>query len=210
MSSLIDALYWRYSTKKFDPSKKISDADLDELLESLRLAPSSYGLQPWKFYVVTDPAIRKELSQPTGSHPQLTDASHLLVLCAKTQMDEAHIDQYVQLMGKVRGMDAEAMHKSKERYISRMQSKSPEVMNEWTKKQVYIALGMLLTACALKKVDSCPMEGFDVEKVNELLGLGKDGYTATLLCPIGYRSADDEHAQKAKVRFPKEDVSVRM
>ena len=206
MSVLTDALTWRYATKKFDAAKKLPAADLEELLDVLRLSPSSYGIQPWTFLVVTDPAKRAELRKAAWDQAQVTDASHLIVLCAKTTLSKEDIDAYITDTASTRGVSEESLKPFHDMMMGSLSRQTPEGITGWNQKQVYIALGMLLSAAAQKKIDSCPMEGFDATAFDNILGLSAQGLTATVLCPVGYRAADDEAAQHAKVRFPKDKI----
>ncbi len=205
--TLIDSLHWRHATKKFDAQKKVSDADVSAVLEAARLAPSSYGLQPWKFLVITDPVIRAALREKAWNQDQVTDASHLIVLCAKIKLDEKDVEHYIKAIADTRGLPVDALAGFNDMMLGSIGRQSADQMKTWNQKQVYIALGMLLAACAEKQIDSCPMEGFDAAGFDELLGLTKDNLTATVLCPIGYRAAD-EVAPK-KVRFCAEEVIER-
>jgi len=204
-SQVIKALNWRYATKKFDPSKKVSDEDLNELLEVLRLAPSSWGLQPWKFIVVTNPELRKKLREHAWGQPQVTDASHLIVLAARTDLDEKYVKEYVKEISKQRGVSLESVKGYEDMMTDFVKGTSKEELIHWAKKQVYLALGMLLEAAALKHIDACPMEGFDAQKFDEVLEL--KNLTAAVLCTIGYRSPDDPASKLEKVRF--KDVFLR-
>lgn len=210
MTSLTDALQWRYATKKFDAAKKVSDADLQELLESLRLSPSSYGIQPWKFLVVTDPKLRAELRKSAWDQSQVTDASHLIVLCAKSSLEEKDIQHYIDTIAKERGIGAENLQGFKNMMMGSVTRLNSDQALSWNKSQVYIALGILLSACALKKIDACPMEGFDSAAFGKILNLDKEGFTAALLCPVGYRAADDDSAMQKKVRFPAAEVIAKL
>lgn len=210
MSQIIDALNWRVATKKFDAAKKIPQADLDELLESLRLAPSSYGLQPWAFYVVENPELREKMKEASYGQGQVTDASHLVVLCARTKMDETDVARYIEEIAKVRGVKVEDLKSYHDMMAGSIARHTPEALTVWNQKQVYIALGTLLTAAAAKQIDACPMEGFAPDRVDEILGLTEKGLTATVLCPLGYRAADDDYAKQKKVRFGKDEVIVRI
>jgi len=205
MTDIIEALKWRYATKKFDPSKKVSEADLNELLEALRLAPSSYGLQPWKFIVITNPELRRKLREHAWNQPQITDASHLIVLAARTDLDEKYVKEYVKEISRQRGVSLESVKGYDDMMTGFVKGTSKEELIHWAKKQVYLALGMLLEAAALKRVDACPMEGFDAQKFDEVLEL--KNLTATVLCTIGYRSPDDPASKLEKVRF--KDVFLR-
>jgi nitroreductase len=205
---LITALNWRYATKKFDTAKKIPDADFNELLEVLRLAPSSYGLQPWKFVVVKDPALRAKLVAASWNQPQITNASHLIVLAARTDVDATYAKNYVKTVAEARKLPPEAAKRAEDMIVGDVNSRSKDDILSWNKNQCYIALGMLLEAAALKSIDACPMEGFDPAQYDELLQLGKDNATATVVCALGYRAADDQAAALAKVRFPTREVVV--
>lgn len=206
MSAITDALSWRYATKKFDPAKKLSDADLEELTNVLRLSPSSYGIQPWKFLIISDPAIRSELRKAAWDQAQITDASHLVVLCAKTTLRKEDIDEYIAHIATTRGIGSDALTPLHDMIMGSLSRQTPEGITGWNQKQVYIALGLLLSAAAQKQIDSCPMEGFDATAFDNILGLSAQGLTATVLCPLGYRAADDTAAQHGKVRFPKDKI----
>lgn len=208
-SPIIDALQWRYATKKFDPSKKISEIDLHELLEAARLAPSSYGLQPWGFVVVTDPAVRKQLREHAWSQAQIEDASHLIVLCARTDVNENFVKRFVESIAKTRNVPVESLKGYEDMMQGFVKGETPESMVAWAQRQVYLALGVLLESAALKRIDACPMEGFVPEKFNEVLGLKKHNLTATVLCTLGYRAADDHSAKHMKVRFAAGDVVLK-
>jgi len=210
-SNIIESLEWRYATKKFDQAKKVSDADLNEILEAGRLAPSSFGLQPWKFIVITNPELRKELKEVTWSQPQVCDASHLIVLAVRTDVNEAYIKNYVKKIAEVRKVPVENLKGYEEMMVGAIKGKSKDTINhiiDWSARQVYIALGFMLETAALKKIDACPMEGFDAEKYDEILGLKKDNLHAVVLMPVGHR-ADDPAAKMPKVRFDQKDIVIR-
>jgi nitroreductase len=207
--NIIESLNWRYATKIFDPEKKVSEEDLFELTEVLRLSPSSFGLQPWKFIVVTDPQIRKLLKEHSWNQSQVADASHLIVLCARTDLDEKLVKSFIEHTAKIRGVSKESLLHYEQMILGTRKSMSDQAALEWAKKQVYIALGFLMEAAALKKIDTCPMEGFDASKYDEILGLKKENLTAAVLCPIGYRSMDDKYASLKKVRFERSQVLLK-
>ena len=202
----IQNLHWRYATKKFDPSKKIDNDTLDILLESLRLAPSSFGTQLWKFIVVNNVETRNMLTSVAYGQAQVSEASHLIVLCAKKDVTENDVDKYIKNISVKRNVPIESLAKMKEMIMGSAGAMTPEQREAWNKKQVYIALGFLLSTAAQMKVDACPMEGFDAVKVDEILDLGKDGLTVAAICPIGYRSDNDKYASANKVRFDKDEV----
>lgn len=201
-------LNWRYATKKFDPNRKISQKDLENLTETLRLAPSSFGLQPWKFVIVKDPQTRQRLKGHAWNQPQVTDASDLFVLCALTGMDEQYIRDFIEQTARQRGIAVEGLKSYEDMMSGFVKSLPPQDLQNWMKRQVYIALGMLLSECAHRKIDACPMEGFDGKKVDEVLGLAAEGLTAVAMCPVGYRASDDLSANAKKVRFDAKDVFI--
>ena len=205
----IDALNWRYATKQFDTTKKISEKDLNELLESARLSASSFGLQPWKFVVVEDKKLREKLRENGFGQPQITDASHLIVLCSVKNLDEKYVRKYAEHTAKIRGIPVESLKGFEDMLVGFAKQLGKQEMLNWTKKQTYIALGTLLSACALKKIDASPMEGFNPEKFDEILGLEKLGLASAVLCAVGYRSEKDETQNYKKVRFDMKDIVIK-
>jgi nitroreductase len=206
-SQLLDALNWRYATKAFDPNKQIPADTWAALEESLVLTPSSYGLQPWKFLIITDRELRESLVPHAWRQRQVADASHLVVMTVKRSMTEADIDKFIHRMAEVRGGTADALMGFKKMMIGDVVTgERSKWVTEWAARQAYIALGQFMAACALVGVDTCPMEGFAPEKFDEILKLGDEGLTTAVLCPAGYRSADDRYASLPKVRFRSEDV----
>jgi len=206
MNNYIQNLNWRYATKKFDTSKKIKDEDLNSLLEVLRLSPSSFGLQPWKFIVINNPAIRSKLVGSAYGQTQVNEASHLIVMCAKKSLSEFDVDKYVNDVSSKKNTPIENLAGLKDIIMGTVKGQTADQTENWNKKQVYLALGFVMSALAQMNIDSCPMEGFDPAKVDEILELSKDGLTATLLLPIGYRSDDDKYSPAAKIRFDKADI----
>ena len=210
MTTIIDALNWRYATKKFDPTKKVSDSDMEEILEAGRLAPSSYGLQPWTFVVVTDPAVRAELRKEAWDQTQITDASALIVLCAKTSLSTEYVGEFIHQIATARGQEVAELNGYKDMVSASIDRQNPQELISWNQKQTYIALGFLIETASLKQIDTCPMEGFSAEGFDRVLGLKEKGLTATVLCAVGYRAADDPYAKNAKARFSKERVVMRV
>jgi len=206
---ILEALEWRYATKQFDPKKKVSEKDLDELLKVLNLSPSSFGLQPWKFIVVTDQELRERLREAAWNQPQVTDASHLIVLCVRTDLNEGYIRNYIDSISRIRKVPREKLKGYEDTILGFRKALTAEQTLAWSKNQVYISLGFLLEACAMKRIDACPMEGFDPKKVDEILGLKEQNLTSAVLCPIGCRSKSDSHADEKKVRFDIKSVVVR-
>ena len=209
MEKIIEDLNWRYACKQFNAEKKISDKDFNTLLESLRLTASSFGLQPWKFVVVENQALREELVGASWNQEQVKDASHLIVLASPSNFDEKFVTDYVEDMAKTRGQDISELDGFK-KMLMMIPNKSAEDQYNWAKNQVYIALGNLMTACAQMRIDSCPMEGFQAKKYDEILGLDKMGLRSMVVCPVGYRHTDDKYPNLKKVRFSLEELTVRI
>ncbi|MGO8763847.1 MAG: NAD(P)H-dependent oxidoreductase [Limisphaerales bacterium] len=204
---LLGQLHWRYATKQFDPNKKISAADWATIEEALRLTPSSGGLQPWKFIVVTDPSVRANLVPVSYGQEKVQTASHLVVFASKNNFSEADVDAYIQQASKVQGVPIEALAPLRGMLVGGIvQSMDEAARNAWARNQAYIALGNLLTSAALLGIDACPMEGFDRAQYDEILGLCAKGYSSAVIATLGYRSATDKYAGAPKVRFPKEQV----
>lgn len=204
---VLQQLHWRYATKKFDATKKISDEVWKTLEKSLVLAPSSFGLQPWRFIVVSNPQIRQQLVEHSWGQQQVVDASHLVVLAIKKELNAADVDRYVQHMSEVRQTPVNSLQGLANMIKGFLTSPPyPINVNEWAARQVYIALGQFMTSAAMLGIDTCPIEGFNPAKYDEVLGLAEQGYAAVVLCPAGYRAADDKYAVMPKVRYPSEDV----
>ena len=210
MSTIIDALQWRYATKKFDPTKKLSQAQLDSVIESLRLSVSSYGLQPWKFIVVTNPQVRAQLRAVAWNQSQITDASALIVLAVQKTVDVAYVDRFVAEVARTRNIPVDALKGYADMMKGSISGRTPEQVKEWSSRQVYVALGTAITAAASLGIDACPMEGFDAVKFDEILGLGALGLESRVLMPVGFRATDDDMAKATKVRFAREQVVIEV
>ncbi|MEM7772538.1 MAG: NAD(P)H-dependent oxidoreductase [Cyanobacteria bacterium P01_E01_bin.6] len=206
-SDVLNQLQWRYATKKFDPAKKIPDDVWAALEQSLVLAPSSFGLQPWKFFVVRNSDIRQTLVAHSWGQTQVVDASHLVVLAIKKDITDADVDRYMARMSEVQGTPVENLQ-GFANVVKGFLQKPPYPLNmdEWATRQVYIALAQFMTCAAMLEIDTCPMEGFVPSKYDEVLGLPEQGYASVVVCPAGYRAEDDKSATRPKVRYPKEVV----
>ena len=198
--SLIENLNWRYATKKYDASKKVSIEDMNQIKEAIRLTATSYGLQLFKVVDVEDKDIREKLKPASWAQPQITDASHLLVFCGYADVKDEHIDEYMNLKAEVSNIDVENLKGYGDFVKGNMNAASAEFKQIWTAKQTYIALGNAMAACAELKIDSTPMEGFDVSAYNEILGLTEKGLKADVVLAVGYRSDEDDTQQHPKVR----------
>ena len=210
MKNILDSLEWRYATKKFNPEKKLSSEQIDILLESLRLTPSSFGLQPWKFILVENPEIRETLVAHSWGQRQVSEASHLLVLCRKNQIDASLVNSYIDDMIEKTGAPAEALQWYKDMMLGFIQNLSPEIATSWAEKQVYIALWNIMTVAASLEIDTCPMEGFLKSEYDATLGLQELWLSSVVVLPLWYRSDDDSYATKTKIRYKKEDIVIKI
>jgi nitroreductase len=207
--NLVSVQNWRYATKLFQNGKMIPEKTWTAIEESLLASPSSYGLQPWKFIVVTDPALKKALRPHTWNQSQTEDCSHYLVICAKEKMDESHVKKFVDRMVEVRGGARENLAGYEKMMISDLVTgPRSQVSFEWAARQCYIALGNFMTSCALLGVDTCPIEGFVPAEYDKILGLVGTGYKSVVCCAAGYRGTDDKYAQAKKVRFAANDLVI--
>ena len=203
---IIDALKWRYATKRFDPTRKVSGEDLRKLMEAVNLTATSFGLQPFRVVVVSDPEMKEKLREASYNQPQLTESSHTFVFAAKTEMSGDYIDDYVRRIAATRGLPVEQVRGFGDYMKGSVTTKPQEFIQQWNQRQAYAALGTLLAAAAELRIDNCPMEGFEPEKYDELLGLKERGLTATVIASVGYRSAEDATQTHQKVRLPLEEM----
>lgn len=206
MSQLIEDLRWRYATKKFNPHKVISDQEFGILKEVLSLVPTSNGLQPYKFLVIEDKEIRQKLRAKSYGQPQVTDASHLIVMCAYIDLNDTHIDSYILLNSSEREIAEEKLKNFSSHLKRTVVSQTAEEKTSSNEKQVYIALGHLLHAAAQMRIDSSPMEGFEPAGYDEILELKERNLRATMVCALGYRADDDPYQHMKKVRKPYDDL----
>ncbi|MGB8704515.1 MAG: NAD(P)H-dependent oxidoreductase [Gillisia sp.] len=206
MKNYLENLKWRYATKKFDPAKKVSDKDLDHLLEAIQLSASSYGLQPYQVIVVENKEVREKLKAAAWNQSQITDASHVLVFASMTQIDKDYIDTYLNNIAEVRDLKRENLSGLEQMLTNTILKQSPLQQAEWSQNQAYIALGNFLSAAAEMRIDTCPMEGFDPSKFDEILELSKKGLTTAVIATLGYRSEEDVLQHASKVRKRKEDL----
>lgn len=209
--TLLHALHWRYATKKFDPAKKIPATEWHALEQALVLSPSSAGLQPWKFFIITDPAMKARLRPAAHDQAQVTDCSHFVVFTVRQDLGHEHVDRHIGRMAEVRGLTTESLGKFRQMVTGNLdQARTEERLDVWQAHQVYIALGQFMAGAALLGVDTCPMEGFEPKKFDEILGLKGTGFASVVCCAAGYRAADDKYATTKKVRFKPDDVITRI
>jgi len=208
---LVRQLRWRYATRKFDRGKKIPPEEWQALEEALVLTPSSIGLQPWKFIVVTDQATKERLSAAAWKQAQPADCSHYIVFAVRKNLDAEHVDRHVARMSEVRGEPVESLAKFRAMVMRNLdKERAAERLDVWQTHQIYIALGNFMTAAAVLGIDTCPMEGIDLPEFDRILGLSDTPFGAVVSCAAGYRAEDDRYAAMAKVRFKPEDVIVHV
>jgi len=210
-ATLLAALNWRYATKKFDSTRKIPADTWATLEQSLILAPSSFGLQPWKFIVITDAVLKAQLVALSWGQTQPADASHMVVFAVKKNLGAEHVEKFLDRAVEVRGGSKEALTPYKNMMLGSLAGAAKSgTLDTWQAHQIYIALGQFMTSAALLGVDTCPMEGIDRAKYDEELGLAGTDYTTIVACPAGYRADDDKYAAAPKVRFKAEELIVRI
>ena len=202
-------LGWRYATKVFDTTKPITAADWQTLETALVLSPSSFGLQPWKFFVITDPAMKATLKPATYNQSQVVDASHVIVFAIRKNLGAEDIERFVARTAEVRGTTVEALAGFRKMLLGTMVN-PPFDINEWAARQVYIAIGFFMATAAIMGIDVCPIEGFVPAKYDEILGLTAEGYSACVVAAAGYRHESDKYATVPKVRYKTEDVVTRI
>jgi nitroreductase len=210
MSTFLQNQNWRYATKKFDATKKITTEDLNTLKEAIRLSSSSYGLQPYKVVIVENPELRAKIQPVAWGQSQIVDASHLIVFANRTTINDTEIDAFFENTSKTRKIPMEVLSGYQGFMKGKINELSEDAQNIWNSKQTYLALGNLLNAAAELKIDVTPMEGFDPDQVNEILGFTKLGLNASLIAPVGYRSEDDATQHLKKVRKSNEELFITL
>ena len=206
---ILSKLNTRYATKVFDPTKKVSEADMEKLLEAIRLSASSYGLQPYKILVVEDPQIRTELRKFAWDQSQITDASALLIFAADVETNAKSVDEFVDLISQTRNIPKDALSGYADMMKGSIQGQTPEQIETWVSKQAYIALGFGLVTAAILDLNACPMEGFSPADFDRILDINKLGLKSKVIMAVGYRSDEDHYAQLAKVRQKTEDLFIK-
>lgn len=206
---LLQQLQWRYAVKRFDSARKIPAETWAALEQSLVLSPSSFGLQPWKFFVIENPELRRQLLPLTWNQSQVVDASHLIVMAVREPFGMHDIDRHVARIAEVTGTPAERLAGYR-RTVSSFINDPNFDPTDWAKLQVYLALGVFLASAALLGIDACPMEGFQPRAYDEALGLAEKGYASAVLVTAGYRAGDDRYASGPKIRYPTDEVVERI
>lgn len=207
---ILEKLNWRYATKKFDPTKKLSETQVERLLNAINLTPTSMGMQAYSVVLVENPEIRAQLRIASNNQAQVTDASHFILFVRPAKLTEEWADAHAQNIVKTRGVTPESVEGFRTSMKNLLAKMTEERAEMWTAKQVYIALGVLLTACAAEGIDACPMEGFNAAQYDEILGLPALGYHAVVAAPVGYRSIEDKYATLPKVRKTLEKLVIKI
>jgi len=206
MNNIIETLNRRYATKQFDTAQTLSDKQVHILTESMRLAPSSFGLQPWKFVVISDPQLKAQLKTHSYGQDKVTQASHLIVLCAADDTTESDVQRYIDSIVSTTHADPSQLEWYQNMMNMSLESMSQESRKHRAENQVYIALWFLLMTAAEMKIDTCPMEWFDRQAYDKLLHLEWTGYHSTVIVAVGLRSPDDATAMAVKVRYDADQV----
>lgn len=208
--SNIKALNWRYATKKFDSSKILPDVKLDVLKQAFNLTATSYGLQPLKMIIISNKELQKKLRKYSWDQKQVDTASHVLIICIENEVDEKFITDYFKRVKHVRETPEEILKPFHNFLVEDFKAKAKEEIESWAVNQAYLALGTLLTVCAAEEIDACPMEGFEPNEYDTLLGLHEKNLKSVLVLPVGYRADDDMHSKFKKVRRPIEEVIIEI
>ncbi|MEM7281484.1 MAG: NAD(P)H-dependent oxidoreductase [Pseudomonadota bacterium] len=206
---LLDALNWRYAVKKFD-HRTVDQTTVEDILEAARLAPTSFGLQPFQILLVTDSQTRKALADVSMGQSKVVDSSHLIVFASFTEFHQVRLQEYLRHAQQVRGEQDKSLQGMEKTLSKFFQTQSQQWLAAWAKRQTYIAMGTLLCACAMAKVDACPMEGFEAKKYDEILDLKKSGLTAAVIVTLGYRASNDAFASYGKIRKPLTHIVSRI
>ena len=200
MNDILEHMKWRYAVKKFDSKRMLSEEKVDRLKEAFNLTATSYGLQPITLLVIQNQELQSRLVAHSFDQPQVAQASHILVICIKDVIDDSYISKYFDTVKKIRNVSDEILEPFKNDLVADFSKKNLEEIKQWSKNQAYLAMGNLLTVCAIEKIDSCPMEGFEPAAYDRILDLKEKGLTSVLVMPIGYRAEDDMFAGFKKVR----------
>jgi len=206
----IEALQWRYATKKFDNAKILPQEKIEVLKNAFNLTATSYGLQPIKLVIIHNKEMQQKLVDFSMNQKQVSTASHVLVLCIERKVDKKFIENYFNEVRKIRATPEEILNPFKDFLINDFKNKHIDEIHAWATNQAFLALGTLMTVCAIEGIDSCPMEGFEPQKYDECLGLEKLNLKSVLVLPIGYRAPDDMFSEFKKVRRSLSDVIIEL
>ena len=210
MSNLLESLNWRYATKKYDASKKISSQDLETLKEATKLSVSSMGLQPFKVIIIENPELRAKLAPSGYNQSGITEASQLFVFAVENNVGAKEIEAYMKNISETRGIPVESLQGFSDMIHGSVDGLDQEGRNNWSKKQAYLALSTLINTAAFLKIDATPMEGFNAQQFDEILGLEQLGLTTAVIASVGYRHEEDETQHYKKVRKSNEEFFINL
>lgn len=202
---ILKALGWRYAVQNFDGTKKIGESELETILESGRLTPSSFGLEPWKFIVIENAEIRQKIQAASYGQPKVSEASHLVVIARRTDAREKIVGERITRTAKIQNQEESSLDGFKQMLDGVIGSRDDAALDAWNARQAYIALGMMMETASLLGVDNAAMEGFDPSAVDEILGLKEKNLTSTVMLALGYRG-EDTSAERPKVRRDFDEV----
>lgn len=210
LQQTLTQLQWRAAIKDYDTEKKLSAEQRNLIIESARLAPTSYGVQPVKMYHVTSTDLREKLSEVGYKQPAITQASDYFVLAARTTVTENDIQEFIQRTADQRGVTVNSLDGFKKMLLGVIAGKTDRELHDWSARQAYIVLGTMLTVAAMNAIDATPMEGFDPDSFDTVLGAPAEGFHVVCACAVGYRTATETYSKRAKVRKSlSEFVSVK-
>ena len=208
--NIIDALNWRYATKRMT-GEKLPQEKVETILDALRLSASSMGLQPYNVLVIENPELKKQLQSAAYNQPQIVGSSHLLVFSPWSEINESHVDSFINNIAKTRGETPESLDGFRKMILDSVNAMNPEQKFNWAARQAYIALGTALSAAAIERVDATPMEGFNSEEFDKILNLKEKGLKSVALMALGFRDTDnDALSKKKKVRRCKDELFIRL
>ena len=207
MEKFIENLHKRYATREFDLSKKVSKEDLENIIEVFRLTPSSFGLQPWKLFVVENTEIKQKIMENSWNQKQVWENSYLLVFAKKSEINADLVERYISKTAEVNWIEKSNLDWYKQMILSFVENTSKEELDTWAREQVFLALGNVMSYLSEKNIDSCAIWGFSKDAVNEILNLKEKGFESVVLLPIGYRSENDKYASRKKSRFEVWEIS---
>lgn len=202
----LEALSRRYSVKKFNPEKIVPQETLLRILEAGKLTASSLGLQPYEIIIVESPEMKNKLIPAFYNPSQISTCSHLIVIVSKKKIDERYIQSYFSHISEVREVPMDDLALFKNSISHHIEQKNEDEVFNWAEKQSYIVLANLMYAAAMEEVDTCPMEGFRQDKIDEILGIDLDKEKVTVTLALGYRSEDDDFQHLKKIRKPNDKL----
>ncbi len=210
MGDSLERLEWRYAVKKFDPEVVLEEEQIDRLIRAFNLTATSYGLQPIRLVVLRNKEKQEALVKYSYGQKQVAQASHVLVICIENRVDQEYITQYFERVKAVRGTSEEILSPFKKALVDNFSQKEADEVRQWATNQAYLAMGNLLTVCALEKIDACPMEGFDPSAYDEALDLSDHNLSSVLVLPVGKRAEDDFFSSLKKVRRDLEESIIHI